>query len=102
MSIFRSHKHTYVQLIDDLDGKTVASASSKDGDLQSAVSYGGNKAAATAIGKAIAELAAGVPSRAAEVLGARSEPSRPFPRFITELGVKLTTEYRLMRAGDEV
>jgi large subunit ribosomal protein L18 len=62
MSVFRSHKHIYVQLIDDDQGKTLAAASTADKDLRSQVSYGGNKSAAMAIGKAIAEraIAAGI------------------------------------------
>lgn len=62
LSIFRSHKHVYVQVINDESGHTLASASTADKDLRGAVKYGGNKEAAQAIGKAIAEraLAAGV------------------------------------------
>jgi large subunit ribosomal protein L18 len=62
MSIFRSHKHIYVQLIDDDQGRTLAAASTADKDLRGQVKYGGNKTAAVAIGKAIAEraIAAGV------------------------------------------
>ncbi len=62
LSIFRSHKHVYCQVIDDIAGKTLAAASTRDKDLAGEVKYGGNKDAATAIGKAVAEraLAAGV------------------------------------------
>src|SRR5262249_54942519 len=62
LTVFRSHKHTYVQVIDDAAGRTLASASTVDKDLAGQVKYGGNKAAAQAVGKAIAEraLAAGV------------------------------------------
>jgi large subunit ribosomal protein L18 len=62
LSVFRSHKHMYVQVIDDVRGHTLASASTSEKDLGQELSYGGNKAAAQAIGKAIAEraLAAGV------------------------------------------
>ena len=50
------------QVIDDSTGKTVASASTMEKDVRSSVSYGGNKDAAAAIGKLIAEraIAAGV------------------------------------------
>jgi len=60
LSVFRSHKHIYAQVIDDLAGRTLVSASSKDKDL--GTPYGGNKEHAQAVGKAIAEraLAAGV------------------------------------------
>lgn len=62
MSVFRSHKHIYCQVIDDQDGKTIAAASTRDAELRGQVKYGGNKDAAEAIGKAVAEkvLAAGV------------------------------------------
>jgi large subunit ribosomal protein L18 len=62
LTVFRSHKHTYVQVIDDGSGRTLASASTTDKDLAGQLKYGGNKAAAQAVGKAIAEraLAAGI------------------------------------------
>lgn len=62
LSVFRSHKHTYVQVIDDNSGRTLAAASTVDKDLRGQLAYGGNKSAAQAIGKAIAEraLAAGI------------------------------------------
>lgn len=62
MSVFRSLKHIYVQIVDDENGKTLVSASSNDQALRSEVGYGGNCDAAKAVGKAIAEraLAAGV------------------------------------------
>jgi len=64
MSVFRSHKHIYCQVIDDIDGKTIAAASTRDTDVRDQVKYGGNKDAAQAIGKAVAEkvLATGVKS----------------------------------------
>ena len=60
LSVFRSHKHTYAQVIDDVAGRTLCAASTQEKGV--GVSYGGNKAAAEAIGKAIAEraLAAGI------------------------------------------
>ncbi|MCH8043976.1 MAG: 50S ribosomal protein L18 [Planctomycetes bacterium] len=62
LSVHRSHCHIYAQVIDDLSGKTLASASSRDKQLRGEVSYGGNKDAAASIGKAVAlrALAAGV------------------------------------------
>lgn len=62
LTVFRSHKHMYAQVIDDSAGRTLVAASTVDKDLRGQLRYGGNKAAAQAIGKAIAEraLAAGV------------------------------------------
>lgn len=62
MTISRTAKHIGCQLIDDFARKTLVSVSTRDKDLRESISYGGNKDAATAIGKAIAEraLAAGV------------------------------------------
>ena len=62
LSVQRSHCHIYAQVIDDLAGRTLASASSRDKQLRGESSYGGNKDAAATIGKALVEraLAAGV------------------------------------------
>ena len=58
LSVFRSVSHIYVQVIDDMSGQTVASASTLDTKLKGALSKdvkGGNLKGAEAIGKAIAE-----------------------------------------------
>ncbi|PID87888.1 MAG: 50S ribosomal protein L18 [Bacteroidia bacterium] len=55
MSVFRSNKHIYVQLIDDLNGVTLASASSKDKGLISGPMN--KKEMAAIVGKSIAEKA---------------------------------------------
>ena len=58
LSVFRSVAHIYAQVIDDLSGKTLVSASSTDPKLKGAFSKevrGGNVKGAEAIGKAIAE-----------------------------------------------
>ncbi len=57
LAVFRSHQHIYAQVIDDASGKTLASASTRDKSLRDAVGFGGNKQAAEAIGKAVAERA---------------------------------------------
>ena len=57
LSVFRSSKHIYAQIIDDAAGRTVASASSLDGDLKKGLKTGGDRAAAAAVGKLIAERA---------------------------------------------
>ncbi len=62
LSVFRSGKHIYAQIIDDAAGRTVASASTLDKDLKAALKTGADKDAASAVGKLIAERskAAGV------------------------------------------
>ena len=57
LSIFRSLKHMYAQIIDDTTGKTLVSASSLDKDVRDSIKSGGNKTAAAAIGKAVAQKA---------------------------------------------
>lgn len=58
LSVSRSHKNIAVQLIDDEAGKTIASASTQEKSIADQVKYGGNRDAAAAVGKAIAERAA--------------------------------------------
>jgi large subunit ribosomal protein L18 len=57
LSVFRSHQNFYVQIIDDAAGRTLVSASTQDKQLRGEVRYGGNKTAAIAVGKAIAQRA---------------------------------------------
>ncbi len=57
LSVFRTHKHIYAQVIDDASGRTLASASSMDKQIRSGIEFGGNKQAAEAIGRAVAERA---------------------------------------------
>lgn len=55
LSVFRSSKHIYVQVIDDARGVTIASASTMDETLKS--KSGSNVEAASAVGKLVAERA---------------------------------------------
>jgi len=55
--VFRSSRHIYAQIVDDLAGVTLASASSLAGPMRSSIKYGGNKDAAKTIGAAIAKQA---------------------------------------------
>lgn len=57
LCIYRSTAHIYVQVIDDLSGKTIVSASSVDGETKKNLKGGGNIAAAKVIGKTVAERA---------------------------------------------
>jgi large subunit ribosomal protein L18 len=56
LNVYRSLNHIYVQVIDDLKGVTLVSASSAEGKKQSR-SGGGNLAAAKRVGKTVAERA---------------------------------------------
>ncbi|CAG7647382.1 50S ribosomal protein L18 [Paenibacillus solanacearum] len=56
LNIFRSSKHMYAQLIDDVQGVTIAAASTQDKELNE-VGNGGNVDAATKVGALIAERA---------------------------------------------
>jgi len=56
LNVYRSLNHIYVQVIDDLHGKTLVSASTAEGKKEDRRT-GGNVAAAKAIGKMIAERA---------------------------------------------
>jgi len=81
LAVFRSHKHICAQVIDDAAGKTLAAASSLEKSLRESVKYGGNKDAAGAVGKVIAEraLAAGITKVAFDrrrVIWPRLAPSR--------------------------
>ncbi|MEE8200266.1 MAG: 50S ribosomal protein L18 [Candidatus Acidoferrales bacterium] len=57
LSVFRSHKHIYAQIIDDSTGRTLVGVSSRDKHLRGQLPYGGNVAAAQVIGKALGERA---------------------------------------------
>ena len=54
LNVFRSEANIYAQVIDDVSGVTLVSASSLD---KAIVGYGGNVAAATEVGKLVAERA---------------------------------------------
>ena len=54
LSVYRSNKHIYAQVIDDVRGVTLASASTLDRDVRAAGGSGGSVAAATKVGEVIA------------------------------------------------
>jgi large subunit ribosomal protein L18 len=62
LSVFRSGRHIYAQVIDDRAGRTLAAASSVEKDVRSAHKSGADREAAATVGKIVAEraLAAGV------------------------------------------
>ena len=57
LSVFRSSKNIYAQLIDDQKGSTLVAASSLDKDLKAIIKSGNDKPAAEAVGKLVAERA---------------------------------------------
>jgi large subunit ribosomal protein L18 len=57
LSVHRSSKNIYAQVIDDGAGKTVAAASTLDKSVKGAIKTGADKAAAAAVGKLVAERA---------------------------------------------
>ena len=57
LSVFRSSKHIYAQVIDDAGGRTLAAASSQEKTLRDRLKTGADTAAATEVGKLLAERA---------------------------------------------
>ena len=57
LSVFRSSKQIYAQVIDDSTGRTVAAASTLDKDLKGSLKKGSDLAAAQAVGKLVAKRA---------------------------------------------
>jgi large subunit ribosomal protein L18 len=57
LSVFRSSKQIYAQVIDDSKGVTLAAASTLEKDMRSALKTGADVAAAAAVGKLVAERA---------------------------------------------
>ena len=57
LTVFRSNKHIYAQIVDDSKGSTLAAACSRDVETKGEVKRGGNIAAAKAVGKMVAKRA---------------------------------------------
>ena len=55
LTVFRSNKHIYAQLVNDLAGVTLAAAATNSPELRDAVPSGGNLKAAAVVGKKLAE-----------------------------------------------
>ena len=66
LSVHRSDKNIYAQIIDDVSGRTIAAASTLDKDIKAAVKNGATSEAAAAIGKLIAER--GLAAKVSEVI----------------------------------
>ena len=57
LTVFRSARHTYAQLVDAETGRTIASVSTRSPRLRESLGHGGNVEAAKKVGQAIAEIA---------------------------------------------
>jgi large subunit ribosomal protein L18 len=57
LCVHRSSRHIRAQVVDDLAGRTIVSASSLDKEVRATLKGGGNVAASKVVGKAIAERA---------------------------------------------
>lgn len=57
LNVFRSAKHMYAQIIDDMTGSTLAAASTLDADVKEGISSTGNKEAAKKVGEVVAKRA---------------------------------------------
>jgi large subunit ribosomal protein L18 len=57
LTVFRSHKNIYAQIVDDMVGRTLVAASTMDKPLCEQLRTGGDKAAAQAVGSALAQKA---------------------------------------------
>lgn len=57
LCVFRSSKHIYAQLIDDVNGVTLAQASTLDAEIKSQIENGGNVTAAEKVGELVAKRA---------------------------------------------
>lgn len=57
LSVFRSNAHVYAQIINDADGHTLVSASSRDPQLQESLKSGGTKESAKEVGLVLAKRA---------------------------------------------
>ncbi len=60
LSVFRSNRHIYAQVIDDTAGATLASVSTRSKSLRGQIQKGGNKEAAAIVGEAVAKAALNV------------------------------------------
>ena len=57
ISVLKSNKHIYAQMVNDETGSTLVSASTVDPEIRKELKYGGNKAAAVVVGRVVAERA---------------------------------------------
>jgi large subunit ribosomal protein L18 len=57
LSVFRSTKNIYAQIVDDIEGKTMLSCSTVHKDIRAKIGYGGNVKAAALLGEELAKKA---------------------------------------------
>jgi len=73
-----------------------------DAGFCAAFCNGTGVARGAAFGKAIADLASGRSSPVVDILKTRASPSKPYPRPVTAMGVRIVTAVRFRQAGAEV
>lgn len=63
LNVFRSLKHIYAQVVDDVSGHTLVSASTRDKEVRETLKSGGNVSSARVVGRVLAQrtIAAGIP-----------------------------------------
>jgi len=76
LSVFRSNKHIYAQIIDDVVGATLASASTRCKSVRGEAKSSGNKAAAERVGIAVAKQAMQVGIKCVRGVGRRGPKDR--------------------------
>ena len=79
LSVFRSHKHIYAQVIDDEAGRTLAAAGTCDKQLREQLKYGGNRDALRWAKPSPSGLAAGVKQVAFDRRGTTTGAWPPWP-----------------------
>lgn len=57
LAVTRSHRNISAQIIDDMTGRTLCAVSTQSKEMKASLPYGGNKNAAAAVGKVLAEKA---------------------------------------------
>ena len=74
LNVFRSINHIYAQIVDDSQGQTLVSASTRDKEIRTTLKTGGNIAAAKVVGKTLAN---------------RASASRNLARSVRSWGIRL-------------
>ena len=85
LSVFRSGRHIYAQIIDDAQGRTLASASSLEKETRDALRTGADREAASVVGKRVAERDSVSPAAPFRVVNIGNARPVPLLDFIAEI-----------------